>query len=92
MNVTDDPHNRQQAQIAIHISEFDGVADRIEARPAITRERLADYRHVRRIRAVTLVEDASSKERNSERLEISLRGGAEVCFSLALLLSKQVIE
>ena len=62
VDVADDPHDCQQAQIAINISEFHCQADRILTRPARPRERLADERRVRRIRAVALVEHAPSNQ------------------------------
>jgi len=67
------------------------VADRILARPAITRERLADYRRVRRIRAVAIVEDASAKQGNSENGKYP-GVAAQNRLLVVLLISKQGIE
>ncbi len=85
-NVAYDPDNGQQAQVAIHVSKFNGVADGILTRPTIASKRLADHRRVRRIRAIASVEGASSNQRDSEGLEVSVRGHAKICDANPLLL------
>ena len=90
--VADDAYNRQQAHIAIHVSKFNGVADRVLMRPAIACERFADQGHVRRARGVTLVEHASAEQRNSQHLEISVGRDTEIRFASAFFLIPQRIE
>src|SRR2546427_6972079 len=86
MSVAHDPDNGQQTQVAIHVSKLNRVADRVLIWPPVARKRFADHGNVRRIRAVALVEDSSSNQRNSENLEVSVRGDAEVRIASALLL------
>src|SRR2546430_1008115 len=72
MHVTYNANNRQQAEVAIHVPEFNGVADGILAGPALAREGYADDCRMGRVGAVVLVKDSPTKKRNSERLEISV--------------------
>ena len=78
MNITDNADNGQQAQVAIHVSEFNGVADWVLAGPAVASQRSADHGHMRRVRAVALVKHAPAQKRNSESLEVSAGGDAEI--------------
>ena len=72
MGVAHDPDDRQQAQVAVHVSELDRAADRVLAGPALARERLADHGDVRRVGAVAVVEDAPANEGNPEDLEVAV--------------------
>src|SRR5438034_11303220 len=80
MHVTDNANNRQQADVAIHVPEFNGVADGILAGPALAREGCANDRRVGRISAVALVKDSRTQERNSESMNLSERRNAKMCF------------
>src|SRR5713101_6180568 len=92
MHVTYNADNGQQAEVAIHVSEFNGVADGILAGPALAREGCADDRNVRRIGAVTLVKHSSVQERNSEGLEISVGCDAKIRFPKSLFLAEEHVE
>ena len=50
--------------------------DRILVRPFRRGERLADDRHVRRVRSVALVEQPAAHQRNAHRREVALAGDA----------------
>ena len=92
MHVTDNANNRQQADVAIHVPEFNGVADGILAGPALAREGCANDRRMGRIPAVALVKDSPTKERNSERLKISVSCDAKICFPESLFLAEEHVE
>ena len=89
VGVAHDPDDRQQAQVAVHVSELDRAADRVLAGPARARERFGDQGHVRRIRPVALVEGAPAHEGNPENLEVALGHRAEVRDADALLLLEE---
>ena len=89
MSVAYDSDDGQQAQVAIHVSKLNRVADGVLIWPAVARQRFADHGNVRRIRAVALVKDSPANQRNSENLEVSVRGDAEVRIANALFLLEQ---
>src|SRR5208337_4202330 len=90
--VTYDSHNRQQAQIAIHVSKFNGVSKRVLVWPTVVRERLADHSHLRGVGAVTLVEHSSAKQWNSQRLEVSVRRDTKIRVADTFLLLDEDLE
>src|SRR2546423_3606186 len=92
MYVSYDANNGQQAKVAIHVSEFNGVADGILAEPALAREGCADDCNVRRVGAVAIVKDSSAKQRNSEGLKISVSGDAKIRFSDSFFLTEENVE
>src|SRR5881628_2450326 len=89
MSVAHDPDDGQQTQVAIHVSKLNRAADRVLIWPTVARKRFADHGNVRSIRAVVLVEDSPSNQRNSENLEVSVRGDAEVRNANALFLPEE---
>ena len=89
MNVANDADDGQQTQVAIHVSKLNRVADGVLIWPAVARKRFTDHGNVRRVRAVALVEDSPSNQRNSQNLEILVRGDAEVRNSNAFFLPAQ---
>ena len=68
--VANDPDDRQQVQVPVHVAELNGLPDRVLARPPHPGERLVDERHVGRLETVTAVEEPAAAERDAERLEI----------------------
>src|SRR5438552_2686179 len=78
VNVAHDSDNRQQPRVAIHVPKLYRVADRVLIWPPVARQRFADHGNVRSVRAVALVKDSSSNQRNFQRLEVSVRDDAEV--------------
>ena len=92
MHVTYNANNRQQADVAIHVSEFNGAADGILAGPALAREGCADDCRMGRVGAVALVKDSPTKERNSERLKISVGCDAKIGFPKSLFLAEEQVE
>src|SRR5207302_6980931 len=91
MHVTYNANNRQQADVATHVPEFNGVADGILAGPALAREGCADDCRMGRVGAVALVKDSPTKKRNSERLEISVSCDAKIGFPKALFLAEEQV-
>ena len=89
MNVAHDSDNRQQPRVAIHVPKLYRVADRVLIWPPVARQRFADHGNVRSVRAVALVKDSSSNQRNFQRLEVSVRDDAEVRAAKALFLLEQ---
>ena len=89
MSVAYDPDDVQQTQVAIHVSKLNRVADRVLIWPPVARKRFADHGNVRSIRAIALVEDSPSNQRNSENLEVSVRGDAEIRIANAFFLLEQ---
>src|SRR5207244_10091048 len=79
MHVTYNANNRQQADVAIHVSEFNGAADGILAGPALAREGCANDRRMGRIPAVALVKDSTTSERRSESLKLIVSFSAKLC-------------
>ena len=89
MNVAHDSNDSQQTHVAIHIPKLDGMADGVLIWPTVARQRFADHGNVRSVRAVALVKDSSSNQRNSQRLEVSVSGDAEIRDAKALFLLQQ---
>src|SRR5690348_16121385 len=80
MHIAYDPNNGEQPDVAIHISEFDGVADGVLAGPALACKRCTDERNVRKVRPVVIVEHPSSQKRYSERPKITASRDAKIRF------------
>ena len=89
VNVAHDSNDSQQTNVAIHIPKLDGMADGVLIWPTVARQRFADDGNVRRVGAVALVEDSPANQRNSQRLEVSVRDDAEVRAAKALFLLEQ---
>ena len=92
MHVTDDANDGQKAEIAVHVSEFNGVTHGILPWPALARQGCADDRNVRRVGAVALVKDSPANETNSKRLKISLCRDAKIGFPQPLFLTEEDVE
>ena len=56
MHIRNNADDREQPQVAIHVPEFNRVADRVLAGPAFARQRVADQGHMRRFRPIPLIE------------------------------------
>lgn len=92
VDIADDANDGERSEVAIDVSEFNGVADGVLIGPALTRQGYADDRNVRRIGAITLVKHSSLQERNSEGLKISVTGDAKIRFPESLFLSEENVE
>src|SRR6516162_7732886 len=77
-DIPNDSHDGKQARIAVHIAEFDGLAESILIWPPCTGQRLADHRHVLSIRPVALFKDAPAQQGNAKGREKVCRNNAEV--------------
>src|SRR5215470_8068258 len=71
-NVAHDAHYHKQARIAIHVAEFDGLAQRIMVRPLLLCQRIADDGDRLRIGRVAIFKESSLQHGNTQCLEISL--------------------
>ena len=65
MDITHHAHHGEQAQVAVHIAEFDHPAERILARKELARERGAHDRDLLRIERVALAGEAPLDERHT---------------------------
>ena len=92
MHVTHDANDGEQPDVAIHVSEFNGVPDGVLARPALPREGCADEGSVGSIRAVALVKHSSTQKRNSKHLKISISCNAKIRFPESLFLAEEKVE
>ncbi len=78
MDIANDPDDGEQAQVAIHVAELNGVADGVLTGPAFASKRLADDGYVRRIRAIVLVKEPAANEGNLENLEVAMGDNSEI--------------
>ena len=92
MHVTHHPHDVQQAQVPIHVSELDGFADRVVIGPARFRELRTDHGDVRRDCVVAFLEQAASQQRDTHRLEVARTGDAEFGRTRARLILHDALE
>ena len=92
MDIADDADDGEQAHVAIHVSEFNGVADRVLTGPGGAGQRVADKGDVGRVGGVVGVEDTTAKQGNAESAEISIGDDAEVGAPPPLLLLQQDVK
>src|SRR5215475_14186320 len=91
-NVTNHANYREQARVAVHISEFDSAADGILVWPFFFCEGLANEGDMRRVYGVAVIKEAALKERNAETLEKTFSGHAIVCIAHVRLISEKTLK
>ena len=75
-NVSDHPDNRNPRFITIHVAHVDAFANRILVGKHFVRHVAADDRYLRCTRAIGVIKQAPSNQRNAQCLEIALAGKA----------------